>query len=168
MICSNTPSRIQVWNQRCTVLLEPYFSGRSFHFAPLSSIQKIPRSTLRGSAGGRPPWGPGTGLGIRSTSQSSCSSVSLGMPYYTEKLSVRGFGIGSSRPNVLLMDEPELCLHPNAIRDACRVLYDLPSAGNWQAMITTHSPVFIDLSRNNTSIARVERDGAGQVKGTTI
>lgn len=31
----------------------------------------------------------------------------------------------SDRPKVLLIDEPELCLHPSAIRDACRVLYDL-------------------------------------------
>lgn len=72
------------------------------------------------------------------------------------------------RPHVLLMDEPELCLHPDAIREACRVLYDLPKRGNWQVMITTHSPVFIDFSRDNTSIVRVERDEAGNVEGTTI
>jgi len=72
------------------------------------------------------------------------------------------------RPHVLLMDEPELCLHPDAIREACRVLYDLPKRGNWQVMITTHSPVFIDFSRDNTSIVRVERDETGNVEGTTI
>jgi putative ATP-dependent endonuclease of OLD family len=72
------------------------------------------------------------------------------------------------RPHVLLMDEPELCLHPDAIREACRVLYDLPKRGNWQVMITTHSPVFIDFSRDNTSIVRVERDEGGHVEGTTI
>lgn len=72
------------------------------------------------------------------------------------------------RPHVLLMDEPELCLHPDAIRKACRVLYDLPKRGNWQVMITTHSPVFIDFSRDNTSVVRVERDEEGNVEGTTI
>jgi putative ATP-dependent endonuclease of OLD family len=71
------------------------------------------------------------------------------------------------RPHVLLLDEPEMCLHPNAIRDACNVLYSLPDAGKWQVMVTTHSPVFLDLSRNNTSIVRVER-GANGVSGTTI
>ncbi len=35
-------------------------------------------------------------------------------------------------------------------------------------MVTTHSPAFIDLSRNNTSIVRVERSQAGAVSGTTI
>jgi putative ATP-dependent endonuclease of OLD family len=72
------------------------------------------------------------------------------------------------RPHLLLIDEPEICLHPDAIREACRVLYDLPKSGNWQVMITTHSPVFIDLSRDNTSIARVERLPNGNIQGTTI
>jgi putative ATP-dependent endonuclease of OLD family len=74
----------------------------------------------------------------------------------------------SDRPHVLLMDEPEICLHPDAIREACRVLYDLPKSGNWQVMITTHSPVFIDFTRDNTSIVRVERTDSGNIQGTTV
>lgn len=73
-----------------------------------------------------------------------------------------------SRPHLLLLDEPEICLHPNAIREACNVLYNLPAGGNWQVMVTTHSPVFIDFSRNNTSIIRVEKNDAGEIKGTTV
>lgn len=72
------------------------------------------------------------------------------------------------RANVLLIDEPELCLHPSAVRDACKVLYDLASKDGWQVMITTHSPVFIDLSRDNTSIVRVERKEKGEIVGTTL
>ncbi len=86
-------------------------------------------------------------------------------------LSERADGKGADspdRPHLLLLDEPEICLHPDAIREACRVLYDLPKTKNWQVMITTHSPVFIDLSRDNTSIARVERSANGVVQGTTI
>jgi len=75
---------------------------------------------------------------------------------------------GADRPHVLLLDEPELCLHPAAVRDACNVLYSLPAGNCWQVMVTTHSPAFIDLSRNNTSIVRVERSPAGTVSGTTI
>lgn len=75
----------------------------------------------------------------------------------------------ATTPHVLLIDEPEICLHPNAVRDACRVLYDLAEeGGGWQVMVTTHSPVFIDLSRPNTTIARVERSNSGTVTGTTI
>lgn len=72
------------------------------------------------------------------------------------------------RPHVLLLDEPELCLHPNAIREACNLLYSLPKSGNWQVMITTHSPAFIDISKNNTTIIRVERSMSGSIKGTTV
>jgi len=76
---------------------------------------------------------------------------------------------GGTRPNLLLMDEPELCLHPNAVREACNVLYNLPANGNWQVMVTTHSPAFIDLSRDNTTVVLVERDTAGDtIHGTTV
>lgn len=76
--------------------------------------------------------------------------------------------MSNERPHLLLMDEPEICLHPDAIREACRVLYDLPKTKNWQVMVTTHSPVFIDLARDNTSIVRVERKQDGTIFGTTI
>jgi len=80
----------------------------------------------------------------------------------------KGAATGGDRPHVLLLDEPELCLHPSAVRDACNVLYSLPRSNTWQVMVTTHSPAFIDLSRNNTSIVRVERAKNGIVSGTTI
>lgn len=74
----------------------------------------------------------------------------------------------NERPHVLLLDEPELCLHPSAIRESCKVLYDLPKRGNWQVMVTTHSPSFIDLSRDNTTIVRVQRNENGEIDGTTL
>jgi putative ATP-dependent endonuclease of OLD family len=74
----------------------------------------------------------------------------------------------SERPHVLLLDEPEICLHPSAIREARKVLYELPNTGNWQVMVTTHSPVFIDLSYDNTTIVRVDREGDNKVKSTTL
>lgn len=73
-----------------------------------------------------------------------------------------------SRPHVLLLDEPEICLHPTAIREARSVLYNLPSTGSWQVMITSHSPIFIDLSKDNTTVIRVFRDEHSEVKSTTL
>lgn len=73
-----------------------------------------------------------------------------------------------SRPHVLLLDEPEICLHPSAIREARAVLYSLPSTGTWQVMITSHSPIFIDLSKNNTTVIRVFRNEHSSVKSTTL
>lgn len=73
------------------------------------------------------------------------------------------------RPHVLLLDEPEICLHPSAVREACELLYGLPSStDNWQVMVTTHSPCFVDFARDHTSIVRVERRTDGQIAGTTI
>lgn len=74
----------------------------------------------------------------------------------------------SERPRVLLIDEPELCLHPDAVREACRVLYDLADKAGWQVIVTTHSPVFIDLGRDNTTVVRVARTLAGDIAGTTL
>lgn len=74
----------------------------------------------------------------------------------------------SARPHVLLLDEPEICLHPTAIREAREVLYSLPTAKNWQVMITTHSPIFIDLSKDNTTVVRVERQSDNQVHSVTL
>lgn len=73
-----------------------------------------------------------------------------------------------SRPHVLLLDEPEICLHPSAIREARSVLYDLPQSGSWQVMITSHSPIFIDLSMDNTTIIRVFRAENDEVESTTL
>lgn len=74
----------------------------------------------------------------------------------------------TTRPHLLLIDEPEICLHPNAIREACNVLYNLPDTGKWQVMVTTHSPIFIDFSKDNTTIIKVERTAEGNIKGTTV
>jgi len=77
--------------------------------------------------------------------------------------------LSSQRPFVLLLDEPEICLHPDAIREACDLLYGLPQAtGNWQVMVTTHSPCFVDFARDHTSVVRVERLPTGGITGTTI
>jgi putative ATP-dependent endonuclease of OLD family len=60
---------------------------------------------------------------------------------------------------ILLIDEPESFLHPPVIRDARESLYNFAAQNeNWQVMTTTHSPVFIDLSKKHTTIIRIEKD----------
>ena len=75
---------------------------------------------------------------------------------------------GVERPHVLLLDEPEICLHPSAIRKTRELLYKLSRSPNWQVMVTTHSPIFIDLSHDNTTIVWVERNKEGEAVSTTL
>ncbi|MEQ8238896.1 MAG: AAA family ATPase [Cyclobacteriaceae bacterium] len=58
---------------------------------------------------------------------------------------------------MLLIDEPETALHPNAIRAASKYLYDLAKDKSWQVMLTTHSPLFLNPFVDNTTIVRLTR-----------
>ncbi len=58
---------------------------------------------------------------------------------------------------MLLIDEPEIALHPNAIRAASGYLYSLAEDNTWQVMLATHSPLFIDPLHDHTTIIRLDR-----------
>ncbi len=59
---------------------------------------------------------------------------------------------------MLLIDEPEVGLHPSAIRAASHYLYSLAKDPSWQIMISTHSPLFVDPLQDHTTILRIERN----------
>lgn len=63
---------------------------------------------------------------------------------------------------ILLMDEPENALHPMAARAAQAHLYALGKHPDWQVLITTHSPYFVNPLEDHTTIARLERSGDGK------
>lgn len=58
---------------------------------------------------------------------------------------------------MLLIDEPEIALHPNGIRAASKYLYELAKDKSWQVMLTTHSPLFINPFEDNTTVVRLNR-----------
>ncbi|WP_341987674.1 AAA family ATPase [Azorhizobium sp. AG788] len=66
---------------------------------------------------------------------------------------------------LLLIDEPENALHPMAARAAQRHLYKLAESPDWQVMMTTHSPYFINPFEDHTTIVRLER-GTESATGT--
>jgi len=66
--------------------------------------------------------------------------------------------IKNEEPKILLIEEPESFLHPPAIRAAREALYKIAELENWQVMLTTHSPIFIDVSKPHTTIIRVEKN----------
>ncbi|WGS50342.1 ATP-dependent endonuclease [Paraburkholderia sp. D15] len=61
---------------------------------------------------------------------------------------------------LLLIDEPENALHPMAARAAQRHLYKLAESPDWQVLMTTHSPYFVNPFEDHTTIVRLERVGA--------
>lgn len=62
---------------------------------------------------------------------------------------------------LLLIDEPENALHPMGARAAQKHLYRLAESPDWQVMMTTHSPYFINPFEDHTTIVRLERDDDG-------
>ncbi|SEI08043.1 AAA domain-containing protein, putative AbiEii toxin, Type IV TA system [Rheinheimera pacifica] len=62
---------------------------------------------------------------------------------------------------LLLIDEPENALHPMAARAAQRHLYQLAKNPDWQVIMTTHSPCFINPFEDHTTIVRLERSNVG-------
>lgn len=64
---------------------------------------------------------------------------------------------------ILLIDEPEAFLHPPTVRNARDSLYAFALANpDWQVIATTHSPVFIDLSKDHTTIVKVDASTSDQ------
>ncbi|MBT2285173.1 AAA family ATPase [Paenibacillus polymyxa] len=69
--------------------------------------------------------------------------------------------VGAGTQKILLLEEPEAFLHPSAIRSAMESLYTIAEHSDWQIMITTHSPIFIDLTKDHTTIIRLEKRNQG-------
>ena len=59
---------------------------------------------------------------------------------------------------MLLIDEPEIGLHPNAVRAASEYLYELSNDPSWQVILSTHSPLFLNPLQDHTTITRLLRD----------
>jgi predicted ATP-dependent endonuclease of OLD family len=67
------------------------------------------------------------------------------------------------RSTILLVEEPELYLHPQMERLMRDVLYRLSSHGNIQVACCTHSPVFLDIAERYKSIVRLSKTANGVV-----
>ncbi len=69
--------------------------------------------------------------------------------------------IQNDAPKVLLIDEPEINLHPSLIRAARKAIYALADMEGWQVICTTHSPIFIDLTQDHTTLIKVSNTQDG-------
>jgi hypothetical protein len=69
------------------------------------------------------------------------------------------------KSKMLLFEEPELYLHPDAIRSVKELIYALADSSEFQIMAATHAPVMIDLSKPHITLVRVASDASG---GTSV
>lgn len=71
------------------------------------------------------------------------------------------------KKKMLLIEEPELFLHPQSVRMFAKTLYDLVSRDSgtpeFQIMAATHSPILIDLSRDHTTLLKTHINDEGAV-----
>lgn len=114
--------------------------------------------------------GESDGFSVSDIVKSTSSSVLIGNMHSSDMpLSTQGTGIQrmsliyiiqnmieqglmgtNSTQKMLLIDEPEAFLHPEAVRALSRSLYAI--GNRMPLIISTHSPVLIDLSENHTTI----------------
>jgi putative ATP-dependent endonuclease of the OLD family len=70
-------------------------------------------------------------------------------------------GAGLQRGTILLVEEPELYLHPQMERLMRDVLHRLASQPNTQVACCTHSPVFLDIANKYRAIVRMFKTAQG-------
>ncbi len=61
------------------------------------------------------------------------------------------------RPLLLLVEEPEIYMHPYMCRRIRNVLVDLARSGTAQVVCTSHSPVFLDLADRHDGITLLRK-----------
>ncbi|NOJ23888.1 ATP-dependent nuclease [Vibrio coralliilyticus] len=58
------------------------------------------------------------------------------------------------KSRILLIEEPELYLHPEAIRCIRDLIYELGNDSEFQILAATHAPIMVDLSKPHTTLVR--------------
>lgn len=68
---------------------------------------------------------------------------------------------GNKRSTILLFEEPEIYLHPHLMRRLKRSLKKISSRKDWQVIITTHSPFFINVAEQPASLVIMSKNSQG-------
>jgi energy-coupling factor transporter ATP-binding protein EcfA2 len=61
------------------------------------------------------------------------------------------------RSTILLFEEPEIYLHPHLMRRLKDSLTDISARPDWQVLITTHSPFFVNVAEDPMSLVILNR-----------
>jgi len=84
-----------------------------------------------------------------------------------EQLAEQGLaeeGDGYTRPLLLLVEEPEIYMHPEMCRKMRDVLLNIARSGTAQVICSTHSPVFLDLADRHDGIAIFSKSPGGRIE----
>jgi len=69
----------------------------------------------------------------------------------------RALSEGRTRRTVLLFEEPELFIHPHLMRRLKEILEKIARRGDWQVIISTHSPFLVDVAEDPCSLVIHQR-----------
>jgi putative ATP-dependent endonuclease of the OLD family len=72
------------------------------------------------------------------------------------------------RAVILVVEEPELYMHPQMERRMQDLLYRLASQSAMQVACCTHSPVFIDIANQHKAIVRMAKSATGDVSAKQV
>jgi predicted ATP-dependent endonuclease of OLD family len=72
------------------------------------------------------------------------------------------------RPVILIVEEPELYMHPQMERRMRDLLYRLAAQPAFQVACCTHSPVFIDIANRYKAIVRMTKAANGDVSAKQV
>lgn len=76
---------------------------------------------------------------------------------------------GQTKSTILLFEEPELFLHPHLIRRLKSALTSISTQPAWQVVVSTHSPVMIDVVENPQSLIILRKPrGTNQIGATQL
>jgi energy-coupling factor transporter ATP-binding protein EcfA2 len=76
--------------------------------------------------------------------------------------------IAARRPVILIVEEPELYMHPQMERRVRDLLYRLAAQPAFQVICCTHSPVFIDIANRHKAIVRMTKATNGAVSAKQV
>lgn len=69
--------------------------------------------------------------------------------------------------NLLLIEEPEIYMHPQMERKIADTLYEIAASGNTQVICTTHSPIFIRMADKHKALVRLVRKDSNLIATQT-
>lgn len=85
---------------------------------------------------------------------------------YAEAISSPDKEVGVT--NLLLIEEPEIFMHPQMERKIANVLYTLSESGHVQVICTTHSPIMIRLMEKQKSLVRLIRTEENKLEAIQV